>query len=242
MFNPRPTIRLVPIPGHSPCVVIDDFLLDPMAMVNVATHFRGSFFMKPQNAFPGPELPTPEIYSLRMNDFFVRHVSHILGAGPTHKVFSRLSMTTLQPDKLSPYQRICHRDNLATDPKICFAACVLYLFQDERLGGTGFYVPKVPRSEIDRIFSEDSEWKRISSADFTEEIGAEPAYPSCSNKYFELVCAVPPAWNRVIFFDSSIFHSGHITEPERLNPDPLRGRLTLNSFFTCHRSAVVLSD
>lgn len=235
MFNPRPIIQLIPIAGHHPCVVIDDFLLDPQALVEIAVRFRGSFTMAPHNAYPGLELPTSESYSRRLNDFFMQHVRHLLGARLTLDLFSRLSMVTLRADELSPHQRICHRDRLSTDPQVCFGASVLYLFHDARLGGTSFFVPKIPISEIDHLLSE---WKNISNADFSKLVGTEPAYMTTSNDYFELVRTVPAAWNRVIFYDGSIFHSGHITAPEKMCADPSRGRLTINSFFTCRRSTV----
>jgi hypothetical protein len=41
----------------------------------------------------------------------------------------------------------------------------------------------------------------------------------------------------VIFYDGSIFHSAHIAAPQLLSDDPLQGRLTLNGFLTCRRSA-----
>jgi hypothetical protein len=40
----------------------------------------------------------------------------------------------------------------------------------------------------------------------------------------------------LIFYSGTVFHSGHITAPERLCDDPRRGRLTLNGFFTCRRN------
>jgi len=44
-------------------------------------------------------------------------------------------------------------------------------------------------------------------------------------------------WNRLIFYDGAMLHSGDIRLPERLSADPRRGRLTLNGFFTSRRHA-----
>jgi hypothetical protein len=49
--------------------------------------------------------------------------------------------------------------------------------------------------------------------------------------------AVPAAFNRAVFYDGGHFHSSHITQPEKLGADPAHGRLTLNGFFICRRSA-----
>jgi hypothetical protein len=34
---------------------------------------------------------------------------------------------------------------------------------------------------------------------------------------------VTPRWNRVIFYDGSLFHCSHIPAPERLSDDPGAG-------------------
>jgi hypothetical protein len=48
---------------------------------------------------------------------------------------------------------------------------------------------------------------------------------------------VPAKWNRLIFYDGGMLHSGDIRKPERMSPDPRVGRLTLNGFFTSRRRA-----
>ena len=48
---------------------------------------------------------------------------------------------------------------------------------------------------------------------------------------------VPPAWNRIIFYDGSLFHSADIGEASLRRPDAEHGRLTFNSFITCRRAA-----
>ena len=66
---------------------------------------------------------------------------------------------------------------------------------------------------------------------------ANQSYITESSDHFELIRTIPARWNRVIFYDSGIFHSGHITNPELLKADPAAGRLTLNGFFTCQKAA-----
>jgi hypothetical protein len=237
MFNPNPKIQLIPISGHPPCVVVDDFLRDPQGLVDGTIQFRESFVMAPHNAFPGLELRMPDPFSARLNDFFIQYVRHALDARRVIELYSRLSMVTLQPHELSAYQRLCHRDRFTKDPTRSYAALVLYLFRNPSLGGTSFYAPKIPAQEIERMYAADSEWASMPADTCTRRLGAEPAYLTSSNPYFELLCTVPAAWNRAIFYDGSIFHSAHIETPEQLSADPERGRLTLNGFFTCRRAA-----
>lgn len=237
MFNPNPKIQLVPIADHLPCIVIDDFLLDPQAVVNDAIKSRDAFVKNPRTVYPGYEKHMSETFSSSLSDFFIQHVRSRLGGRRIQKMNSRLSMVTLQPHELSPYQRVCHRDYFTYNPAQCLAASVLYLFQDPTMGGTSFYAPKIPESEIQRLGSADCPWKNLSSDEFTELLGGPPAYQTTSNKYFELICTVPAAWNRVIFYDGGIFHAAHVTAPSRLSAEPAHGRLTLNGFFVCSRTA-----
>ncbi len=236
MFNPNPRIELVPIPGHHPCVVIDDFLTAPELLVTGALERRALFKLAGHNAFPGLEMRMPDAFSARINEFFIQHVKRLLGVRRVVELYSRLSMVTLQPHELSPYQRLCHRDRFNTDQAQCFAAGVLYLFHDASHGGTSFYVPRM-EDEVQRIFAHGSEWRDLSNEECTRRLASEPGYLTASNPYFELAATIPAKWNRAIFYDGAIFHSAHITAPQLLSDDPMQGRLTLNSFFTC-RSAL----
>jgi hypothetical protein len=237
MFNPNPKIQLVPIPGHLSCIVIDDFLLDPQAMVEQAIKLKDSFAKNQRTVYPGSEKHMSEAFSAALSEFFMQHIRGKLGARRTLKMNSRLSMVTMPPHELSPYQRVCHRDYFTYNPVECLIASVLYLFRDTTMGGTSFYVPKIPEHEIQRLTSPDCPWKGLSSEQFTELLGEAPAYPTATNKYFELVATVPAAFNRILFYDGGIFHAAHITAPEKLCADPEKGRLTLNGFFICRRSA-----
>jgi hypothetical protein len=56
-----------------------------------------------------------------------------------------------------------------------------------------------------------------------------------SNAYFEQTASIPAAWNRLICYDGSLFHSADVTQNRALSTDPRQGRLTLNAFYTCTR-------
>ena len=237
LFNPAPKLQLVPIPGYKPCIVIDNFLQNPQAMLDEACRVQGNFSIASKNAFPGVELRMPDEFSGRLNDFFIQHVSKLLAARRTISMFSRLSMITLKAHELAPNQRICHQDQLSDNPQQCFSAAVLYLFKNTALGGTSFYRPKVAEAEIERLYSSSSQWQDLTPEQFSQRFGSTPNYMTQSNHYFELIATIPAAWNRVIFYDGSIFHSGHVTQPELLNADPTQGRLTINGFFTSRKAA-----
>jgi Family of unknown function (DUF6445) len=66
-FNASPTVTVVPIRRERNCVVIDDVLTDPQAMVDWAT---GQIFRAPRNnPYPGLVLDPPAAVTQRMSDY-----------------------------------------------------------------------------------------------------------------------------------------------------------------------------
>lgn len=223
MFNPRPAVRYVAIPGHAPCVVVDDFLLDPRALVSDAAAARERFAIDPANYYPGPELDLGRDTALRLDEFFIQHVRRALGAQRTISVAARLALATLAPQQLHPLQRLCHRDCADLAPGTGAAAAVVYLFDDARLGGTSFYRPT-------RDDAASAQVLRDAHAGLASAAHAN-SYLAASNADFEQLCTIPAQFNRAIFYDGEIFHAAQIDQPALLHPDPARGRLTLNGFF-----------
>jgi hypothetical protein len=233
MFNPHPRVQAVPITPRHACYVIDDALLEPERWVEYALAHRGELLDKPGNAFPGPELPLPDTAISRFAEFFARHARSPLGGRRTLRSAARLSLTTRAPGELRPWQWFCHVDRRGVPPGHMAAACVLYLFEDERLGGTSFYMPKRPVAQITALMEASAS---MPPAQFSAQFGIAPGYMTASNAWFERVRTIPPRWNRMIFYSGTILHSGDIRHPELLTDEPRRGRLAINGFFTCSRA------
>lgn len=233
MFNPRPQIRYVAIAGHAPCVVVDDFLLDPRAMIALAVDQRAGFAVDPANYYPGPELDLGQETAFRLDEFFIQHVRRALGAQRTISVACRLALATLAPFELHPLQRLCHRDAAGLAPGVGAAAAVVYLFDDARLGGTSFYRPTQSPEQTGQLLRAAAD-----GAHGTAPAGdGAAAYLTASTPHFEQLCSIPAVFNRAIFYDGEIFHAAQITAPELLDPDPARGRLTMNGFFRYRKRA-----
>lgn len=233
-FNPNPRIERVPIlPGHD-CLVIDDALVEPDRLVSFAAQHRASFDDSPYNAYPGIELTLTEAVSARLDEFFARHVRGHLGARRTLRMYSRLALVTRQPEQLQPRQWICHRDRMEIEPGRCVAACVLYLFRDAALGGTSFFRALRPALDTDRLVHASGV---MPGTEFSARFGIAPGYPVATTAWFEKLLTLPPAFNRLIFYGGMLFHAGDIRAPDRLTDDPNRGRLTMNGFFTCRKTA-----
>lgn len=232
-FNPDARISVLPLAGEQCCVVVDDVLANPEGLRDWAAQQR---FEAPRGyPYPGLVLDAPGDVPQRLADAFALHARRRLGARRTLDATVRLSMVTLPPAELAPRQWQCHRDRVADDPRaMLFAASVLYLFRNPALGGTSFYVPRQSAAATDQMLADS---QRLSAADFSAHHHVQRGYMADSNDYFERVAQVPAAWNRVIFYDGGLFHSGDVEHADALSADPLRGRLTLNGFFTCKRNA-----
>lgn len=232
MFNPEPKVEVVPIVGDQVCYVIDDALLDPDRWVEFAVARQGDFSMAPFNAYPGFECHLPEALSARLDDYFRLHLRRRFELRRTLKMYSRLSLVTLQPQQLSPIQWLCHRDRFGVPANERAVAAVLYLFRDDALGGTSFFTPTHSAAETDALMRDAS---TACAETFGAATGVRRGYLTESNAWFERVCTVQARWNRLIFYDGSLFHSPDIQAPGLLSADPCTGRLTLNGFFTCSR-------
>lgn len=152
-----------------------------------------------------------------------------LKGGVTTSTF--LSMATLQPDQLSNLQRLCHTDPRQRMDRRNFAGLV-YLFEDERLGGTGFYRWK-ERAQIEEATALDLENPRKALAYLQERFSIynePPRYMTKSNEIAELLQDIPARFNRFIFYSGDLPHSASISMPELLSEDFRAGRLTLNCF------------
>lgn len=234
LFNPRPHIEQVTLANGQVCHVIDDALLEPERLVAWAAEQGPAFRPVDFNAYPGTYLMLPTQLNDALQDFFVRHLRRLFDARRLVQMHCRLAMVTLPPPALRPYQWLCHSDNFALPPTQSIQASVLYLFNDDSLGGTSFYEPTQTPAETMALFADST---RLSAEAFTRRYGIEPGYMHSSNAYFTCIGSVPARWNRMIVYDGSLLHSGDIVAPEQLSADPLKGRLTMNGFFTCRRNA-----
>jgi Family of unknown function (DUF6445) len=233
-FNPRPQVQTVAIAPDRVCCVVDDALLNPEALVDLALLHRADFRPSAAYAYPGVELWMPDALTARLDDFFRQHLRGPLGGRRVLRANSRLSMVTRPADALKPTQWFCHRDNAGLPPGEWVAASVLYLFADERLGGTSFYRSLLDEQQTALLVHEAG---TLDAARFHARWGIEPGYQYGSNRCFELVARVPARWNRLVFYDGGVFHCSDNGPAGTLGDDPRSGRLTFNGFITCTRPA-----
>lgn len=232
-INPEAGLRREQISEDEFCVIVDDFLADPARLVEFASQ-HPTDFAHPNVGYPGVQLRVNDAAMRDVFRFVRSRISKIYGFMRGRiGIRSLLSMVTLPADELVPLQRICHIDPNPDRGRGKYAALV-YLFKDQRLGGTSFY----------RWRDEELVWK---AADILRKDAAKgdeflkqhfetfrepPRYMTESNDVAELLCTIPPRFNRFVFYSGDIPHSGAIAAPALLSNDPAKGRLTLNLFFS----------
>ena len=229
-FNPAARVQVLAIGAGRSCVVVDDALANPEGLRRWAA--TQTFVPPAGYPYPGNVCDVPGEINARIADFFSQHVRTHLGVRRALELSVRLSVIDTPPAQLAPVQWLCHRDRLVEQgSNLIFVATVLYLFQDATLGGTSFYEPRQSIALTERLVADS---QGLAAHDFAARYALQPAYMAGSNAYFERTAQVPAAWNRLIFYDGSEFHSADVN-PARLAPEPLLGRLTLNSFTTGRR-------
>ncbi len=230
-INRDADIRREAIAEDHHCVIVDDFLQNPHALVEFATRYAGKFSV-PDSNYPGLCLRVRDSSMADVYRFVrFRMSKHFPFLRSRLKMWTVMSLATTQPDELSTFQRLCHTDHDLGPEHKTYAALV-YLFENEHLGGTGFY-----------------RWRELASVNKARAIEAEnpgqgleflqehfptyrksACYMTGSNEIAESLCTIPARFNRMVFYAGSDPHSALITAPELLSSDPQKGRLTLNVF------------
>ena len=231
-INSEVMIQREPISEDMDCVIIDNFLQDPQKIIEYAAIHGGEFSTPERGNYPGPLL---RMDGDAMTDIyrFIRYqmTKHFPFLRGNMSLWTFLSMVTTPANELSYLQRMCHIDPTTAPGRTCYAA-LIYLFDNEELGGTGFYRWRDPEL-VEQAKTAEREHPGKSLAFLREHFPTyrePPCYMTSSNEIAELLCTIPSRFNRMVFYSGNIPHSASITAPELLSEDYKQGRLTLNVF------------
>ena len=223
-----PDIQSVAIGEHQ-AIIVDDFLVDPHQMLEIAT--RSAFAPYPnlesKKGYPGIRAEAPMDYSQSIAALLVPLIQANFGVPetlPMRKSMCAFSLTTTPPGELGPLQCTPHFD--ASTPH--HMAILLYLC-DGNHGGTGFYRHNATGlqqiTETTREYYLDTYYAEINAR--------RPAqrYFDDSDTQFTLLGLIPAKFNRLVVYPGSLLHSACINPAISLNANPRAGRLTVNSFY-----------
>ena len=229
-INPNVEVRLHKIAEGRNCAIVDNVLQDPESLVDFAIQHASRFAWQPMP--PGPRFmldnnaleDLQRLIRLKLSRHFPIHRTGI-------KLNACLSNVTLAPEKLSRLQRMCHIDRRSSPTRRTYAG-LIYLFKNPNLGGTAFYRWKKPEVIInaEKLFQHNPTTAMKYLDEASEIFRDPPQYMTASNDMAELLSVVPAKFNRLVFYNGEMPHSGHIVNPYLLSKDLTKGRLTFNFF------------
>lgn len=208
----------------APLLLVDQLVADPDRLVRKAA--RAQF--TPQGAmFPGIRVRAPLSYEAFLERLLRPLLGEVFGLPPQARLsfpMCHYSLVTQPPQKLSFLQRIPHIDS-ATGRGL---ATVHYLFHGD-WGGTAFYRHRGTGYEYVDEGRERAYFTRLEE----ESRGPDapgPGYIGEDTPLFERIGKVDGVYNRLVVYRRNSLHSGTIDNANVPPPDPLTGRLSINSF------------
>jgi len=208
-----------------PVAVVERLSLDPEALIAYAENGE-PFRAVSGDFYPGVRKPAPPGYAKALcaqygeilRDRFAMPADSV-----PRVIFSAMSITTTEPNRLRPVQRVPHFDTSEANQ----LAIVHYLCGPEH-GGTSFYRHRSTGFETigqERIHRYSTLLKR--------EVMTEPPaarYIAGDDALFVRIAGYEACCNRALIYPSNCLHSGDILRLASPEDSPRVARLTVNSF------------
>ena len=209
-----------------PAAVIEEFVHDPEALIACAQSGE-PFRAAPGDLYPGIRKSAPPEYAkdfcARYGDLIREHFELPTGSVP-RVIFSAFSITTTEPQRLRPVQRVPHFDTSAANQ----LAIVHYLCGPEH-GGTSFYRHRSTGFETinqERLHRYAETLKR----EVMSEHPPPAKYIEGDDALFVRTWTCEARCNRALIYPSNVLHSGDIQRIASPETAPRDARLTINSF------------
>ncbi len=227
-INPEADLQVLDIGEHQ-ALMIDNFLLDPDAMLTLACQSRFDRYpgYAEQKGYPGLRALAPSDYSACITDFLEPIIKAHFQV-PEHMALRKsvcaFSLTTMPAQELGPLQRTPHFDSSTPH----HMAVLLYLC-NERHGGTGFYRHKA--TGLQQIT--DSTREHYLDVYYAEINALRPAqrYFDGGNEHFDFLGMIPARYNRLVIYRGSLLHTACVNPAISINAQADSGRLTVNTFY-----------
>jgi hypothetical protein len=207
----------------APLVVIDNLAAEPDELVEMAVSKN---YGSVASYYPGIRAKAPLTY----HQFILRELREVMGqsfgltGGSLRMTSCHFSLITTPPEKLAPIQTIPHVDSYESNE----LAFVHYLFKKD-FGGTAFYRHRRTGYE----FIDPSRKVEYTKWVNDEAVGPDHSaleYINGDTPLYEQVGKQEGIFNRLVMYRRNTLHSGCIGRDFVVDPDPRRGRLSLNGF------------
>lgn len=229
MLNKHPQFNYtVEYVGHEqqPVLIIDNFLDRPELLIDYCCKYGN--FNAADAMYPGVRKLAPDFYIQALYE----HLRPILAKEfsmrdeQVKSIKTSFSMVVTPPSQLKPMQSMPHVDSFNMNE----LASVYFLCGKEK-GGTSLYRHK--NTTFEYITAERFNTYSASMNESTKNKTIPKQYMNGSNEYFEQIASYTASFNRFIMYRCTSLHSGNIAKDFDFNPDPRKGRLTLNTFVKC---------
>lgn len=204
-------------------LVIDNLVADPERLVHRAT--RRPFDIRSKN-FPGVRARAPAMYERFLESVLKPLLPEHFGIQSTRFGFPmcHYSLVATPPEQLRFLQRVPHIDSVDDNG----LATVHYLFHGD-WGGTAFYRHRGTGFERVDGARRETYFRRLEAESHGDDASA-PGYINGSTTLFEQVAGVDAVFNRMLVYRRNSLHSACIDDGHVPPPEPLRGRLSINTF------------
>jgi hypothetical protein len=206
--------------------VVEDFSVDPAALIASAESGE-PFRATPGDLYPGVRKSAPPEYAQELCSRYgdlIRERFELPAGSVPRVIFSAFSITTTDPQRLRPVQRVPHFDTSAANQ----LAIVHYLCGPEH-GGTSFYRHRSTGFETisqERLHRYAETLKR----EVMTEHPPPAKYIDGDDPLFIRISTNEARCNRALIYRSNVLHSGDIRRISSPDTAPRNARLTINSF------------
>ncbi len=222
-LHPHITLNVLTIGAEKAPLLVIDNVTDADALVATASTLP---FTSASRYYPGIRAPAPVEYAQLVASHMAKTFARYFGLEGTSLRYTmcHYSLVTTPAEKLSPLQRIPHVDSVGKDG----LATIHYLFR-KNLGGTAFYRHRATGFESLDESRQATYWNAL-EAELRGPGAPGAAYINGDTGLFEQIARQDGVYNRMLVYRRNVLHSGCIGADFVPNPDPLTGRLSINSF------------
>jgi len=223
-FHPDMRIQKLSIGREqAPLLVIDNLVAQPDELVHLAAR---KHFSPTVRFYPGIRASAPLTYQYFLAEELRPTLTEFfqLPDRPVRFSMCHFSLVTTPPDQLGPIQRIPHIDSLES----MGLAAVHYLFKTD-LGGTAFYRHRKTGFEYIDESRKTTYFQSLENENDGPSM-PEKTYINGDTPLFEQILKQDGVFNRSLIYRRNSLHSGCISKDFIPDPNPLTGRLSINSF------------